>query len=196
MNNKIWPNDYFKVILNRRLQITEIKLYQSTHHNKLRPLACVQRVSNLIKGKPHPDDYDFESFLTRYSYNTLLSIFIMKYNKSYTQSKETYSYKYLKIKFPCDLVMNIDSRYLFEKKTHSIKRSKCSLNSSLSDYSRRSSTVVPSPILKPTKTSRPSFSSSYIQIGSNSSNKSTAKTESSDVSIFKKQYRLVRSKLT
>lgn len=57
---KIIGSDMILGILNRKLRISDIKIYQSENSGKFPAEPCLPKIKRLLKGFPHPDYYDYD----------------------------------------------------------------------------------------------------------------------------------------
>lgn len=57
--NKLFPNESWRIILDRKRQITVIKDYQKVHNGKFPKQPCFIMMKNLLTGSPHLYRYDY-----------------------------------------------------------------------------------------------------------------------------------------
>lgn len=148
-----FPNESYKIILNRKLNITTIKAYKAENNNKYPPIetTCISRVLNAISRKPSPYEYNYDYQLyPNCTYHEFTRDMIRKYDISFNNYKIHFKMKHLSHRTVNNVINEIDKMYLHFNsyglrqicKTHS-GDSQCSLsrqNSSLSseDLSSRS----------------------------------------------------------
>lgn len=140
--DKVFPNFYYIKILQRKYTLSGSVLYQS--EKKLPKLTCVERLTIIYKGLPNWYEYDYEPN-DELSYSTIVENFIRKYNPNVFVLKETFNYKYFRIKSE-PVLQQIDNFYDASKKC-STNKAKSVLSPSTSVYSQDSSST-PGSILK------------------------------------------------
>lgn len=77
----IFPEDRYKIILNRKRNIRDIKDYMFNNHDKLISQPCTVAFHQCINGDSHPDKFDYDCEMDgEISFNILTNIIISKYH--------------------------------------------------------------------------------------------------------------------
>lgn len=139
-----FPNTSYKIILDRKLNITTIKAYKAENNNKYPPIesSCINKMINSILHKPNPYEYNYDYQLyPNYTYHEFTRDLIRKYDVNFNNYKIHFKMKHLSHRTVNSVINEIDKMYLqFNSyglrqicKTHS-GDSQCS-------FSRQNSTV-------------------------------------------------------
>lgn len=111
-----FPDDRYKIILNRRRNIHNIKEYMMNNNDKLSPQPCILSIQQIYNGDTHPDRFDYDCELEELSFNTLALIIIQKYGSMH-KVKKTGNVHYLEFFKENKIIHEIDQFFISYIKT-------------------------------------------------------------------------------
>lgn len=110
-----FPGDFYKQILNRKLNIDSIKEYKETHNNNFPPVRhqCVDKILFILFDIPNPNvfNYDYQYYQS-YKYRDFARNIIKKYKPDIINIKIQFRMNHLNNKTKYLVINNIDKMYI------------------------------------------------------------------------------------
>lgn len=123
--NIFFPHGSYIDILERKLNIEDIKDYQTNHNGKFPKAKCVSSFKSCLFGVPNPYEYDYESSAGTIGFDSLVNIQIKTYKPFFEpqKKKDTFQIKHLQ-QFTKYKVVNKIDKYFIEFRNKSPQKMK------------------------------------------------------------------------
>lgn len=112
---KFFPDSSYKDILHRKLDISYIKRYQLSHHNKFPPMGnnCMSNVISTILNTPNKNRYDYDfSLYKSYRFSDITKNLLRNYYSDFENYVIRYNLKNLSKKTEFAVINDINEMYL------------------------------------------------------------------------------------
>lgn len=131
---KFFPNESWRIIFERKRQITVIKDYQKVHNGKLPKQSCGTIVKNTITGNPHMYRYDYDEEVNHCSFYEFTFGMIRLYKTDFKPiHRENFNLKCLGTFNFFPTIAEIDRYYLLFRNITKVRGSKVNSKVSLSE---------------------------------------------------------------